>query len=164
MNALHCRMADVLHTELENLTKISVYNFMMALSDLGKLVVRGPRIKSVAKFGVFWRKWDFHTFQKVTFLDFSQKNGAFHNIVIWKRCFVCYCLKNFQKNNKLRLSASVFWTKSTNHWVFPDFDIMKGSISLPKVIKVSFWEVWNSPFTWKNTWICNTIYYWIPHI
>ena len=37
------------------------------------------------------------------------------------------------------VSASVFQKESsTNHWVFPDFDIMKGSISLPKVIKISF--------------------------
>ena len=68
---------------------------------------------------------------------------------------VCCYLRSFSWLSPLiaavvSVSASVFQTKSTNHWVFPDFDIMKGSISLPKVIKVSFWEVWNPPFTWKR--------------
>ena len=68
---------------------------------------------------------------------------------------VCCYLRSFSWLSPLiaavvSVSASVFQTKSTNHWVFPDSDIMKGSISLPKVIKVSFWEVWNSPFLSKK--------------
>ena len=106
----------------------------------------------------FDKNGGFQTFQKNFFLITHQlwvRKCAFHNIVFWKRSFVCCYLRSFSWLSPLiaavvSVSASVFQTKSTNHWVFPDSDIMKGSISLPKVIKVSFWEVWNSPFLSKK--------------